>query len=185
MLAIHKDIQDRVYNELNEIYESTTTPSSTESISKLEYMEKVIKETMRLYPVAPFLGRECQADTKLSMWIVSKLSGWKYIIKITFLGTCTIPAGTLIMLDFHHLHRNEGTWGPNSHKFNPENFTPEKIAKIHPYSYLPFSGGPRNCVGKAWFNRKFTVLFRFRLYFRNQICLDIYENCACKFGETL
>lgn len=55
----------------------------------------------------------------------------------------------MVMLDFHHLHRNEEIWGPSALKFDPENFTPQKINERHPYSYLPFSGGPRNCVGKA------------------------------------
>lgn len=65
-------------------------------------------------------------------------------------GTCTIPSGAMIMLDFHHLHLSDEIWGPNAREFNPENFTPEKIAQRHPYSFLPFSGGPRNCVGKTW-----------------------------------
>lgn len=68
MLAMHQDIQDRVVSELNEVYESATTPSTNESISKLDYMEKVIKETMRLLPVGPFLGRQCLADTDISMY---------------------------------------------------------------------------------------------------------------------
>lgn len=171
MLAMHEDIQERIFNELSTVYESATSPSSTESISKLDYMEKVIKETMRLYPVAPFLGRECQADTEISMWKVSNLAESKFIFKFTNIGTCTIPAGSLVMLDFHHLHRNEAIWGPNSHTFNPENFTSENIAHRQPYSYLPFSGGPRNCVGGTWLNStwlmKLLNLFRFALYFRN------------------
>lgn len=74
MLAMHQDIQDRIVSELNEAYQSATSPSTTESISKLDYMEKVIKETMRLLPVGPFLGRQCLADTKISMY------GWQVSI---------------------------------------------------------------------------------------------------------
>lgn len=67
MLAMNQDIQDLVVNELSDVYESATSPSTPESISKLEYMEKVIKETMRLLPVGPFLARECLADTEISL----------------------------------------------------------------------------------------------------------------------
>lgn len=68
MLAMHQDIQDRIVCELSEVYQSATSTSTTESISKLDYMEKVIKETMRLLPVGPFLGRQCLGDTQLSMY---------------------------------------------------------------------------------------------------------------------
>lgn len=51
------------------------------------------------------------------------------------------------MLSFHHLHRNSEVWGPKADGFDPDNFLPEKIAARHPYSYLPFSAGPRNCIG--------------------------------------
>lgn len=67
MLAMNQEIQDLVVEELSEVYDTATSVSTPESISKLDYMEKVIKETMRLLPVGPFLGRECQADTVISI----------------------------------------------------------------------------------------------------------------------
>lgn len=63
------------------------------------------------------------------------------------LANYTIPAGTLILLAFHNLHRDPKVWGPEPDKFNPDHFLPEKAKDRHPYSYLPFSGGPRNCIG--------------------------------------
>lgn len=64
---MHQDVQERVVNELREVYESATSRSTTESISKLDYLEKVMKETLRLMPTGIFLARECQADTEISM----------------------------------------------------------------------------------------------------------------------
>lgn len=91
------------------------------------------------------------------------------------------------MLDFHHLHRNEETWGPNALKFNPENFTPQKIAERHPYTYLPFSGGPRNCVGKDCcdFELFYIVLPLFGFCSRHEIRLDISENSISEYAATI
>lgn len=66
MLAMHPHIQEQVFSELKHSYYSQTAPTEIENITKLVYMEMVIKETMRLFPVGPFLGRECLADTQIS-----------------------------------------------------------------------------------------------------------------------
>lgn len=65
MLAMYPEIQERVFKELTEVYDTNSSESTMELIGKLEYMEMVIKETMRLLPVGPFLGRECQANTQI------------------------------------------------------------------------------------------------------------------------
>lgn len=61
---MHPDIQDRAIAEIEEVYGSESGPyTDVEHISKLQYLEMIIKEAMRLFPVAPFLSRECTADT--------------------------------------------------------------------------------------------------------------------------
>ena len=58
-----------------------------------------------------------------------------------------IPAGTNVMLVNFILHRNPDMF-PNPDKFDPDRFLNPKSEKLHPYAYVPFSAGPRNCIGQ-------------------------------------
>lgn len=58
-----------------------------------------------------------------------------------------MPKGVEIVLGIFGMHRNEHIWGPKAGQFDPDNFLPENIEQKHAYSYIPFSGGPRNCIG--------------------------------------
>ena len=59
-----------------------------------------------------------------------------------------IPANTTIFLGTFSLHRDPGNF-PDPELFQPERFYPENIRGRHPYAYVPFSAGARNCIGKA------------------------------------
>ena len=58
-----------------------------------------------------------------------------------------IPAGITLLINFYSLHRRKDIWGENAELFNPDHFLQENIDKRPPYSFLPFSGGARNCIG--------------------------------------
>lgn len=65
MLGIHKDVQDNVRNELNRVLQEDAEDIPPSSLSQLKYLEMVIKETLRLFPVAPYLVRALKGDLAL------------------------------------------------------------------------------------------------------------------------
>ncbi|CAG9806070.1 unnamed protein product [Chironomus riparius] len=127
LLATHPEIQERVVAEIKEVFYSDEVEMSYDNLVKLEYLERVIKESLRLCPVVPIIGRETQATMKLDEF--------------------EIPAGITFIINFYTLHRRPDIWGDDAEEFNPDHFLPEHVEKRHPYSFLPFSGGQRNCIG--------------------------------------
>lgn len=132
MLAIHQDIQQRAFDEINRVLKDTPMdgPLAYETIEQLTYMERIIRETLRLYPVAPYLARECTDDTKISK--------------------CVIPAGANVIVSVYSLQRRHDVWGADADKFDPDRFLPSRFESVPPASFLAFSRGARDCLGRKF-----------------------------------
>lgn len=76
------------------------------------------------------------------------------IVFFIFSDQYLVPKDTTIHLEIYNLHHNPKYW-PNPEIFDPDRFLPENIMKRHPYSYLSFSAGPRNCIGNLDINYLF------------------------------
>lgn len=99
-------------------------------ITRLAYLDQVVKETMRLYP--PIHVGNRIANNGL------------------YLQDCPIPKGARIMLSYYLTHRDAKVW-EESGRFMPERFDRDDTQrKQPPFSYLPFGGGPRNCIGASF-----------------------------------
>lgn len=129
LLAEHKEIQERVRDEINSVIQENGGKLSMRALQNLSYLDRCLKETLRLYPSVFLISRKSAEDVKLQSYIV--------------------PAETILHLYIYQIHRDPNFW-PDPETFDPDRFLPEKIQNRHPYSYVPFSAGPRNCIGQRF-----------------------------------
>ncbi|XP_073951075.1 cytochrome P450 4C1-like [Choristoneura fumiferana] len=128
MLAKYPDIQQKVLQELDEVFGDSDRLFEKEDLMKLKYLERVVKETLRLFPPVPFIIRKVEEEVSLPSGRV-------------------LPAGSGVVVTIWGAHRDPHYWGPDAEQFDPDRFLPERFDLKHPCSYMPFSNGPRNCVG--------------------------------------
>lgn len=124
MLAIHQDCQEKAYQEIREIINSTDTDITLKELNSLKYLDLCIKESLRIFSTVPMIGR-CPSEPFV-------------------LNGIEIPAGVPIMIGIRQLHRKKEYWGEDALQFEPERFRDFKDNG----AYLPFSMGQRNCIGK-------------------------------------
>jgi cytochrome P450 len=151
LLSQHPDVERRLDEELrsvlgrennnndhhggglNQSKDCTATPRlpTIPDITKLEYTEKVLRESMRLYPPAWTLGRQALTDYMID----------KYVI----------PSGSIVLMSQYVMHRNP-QYFPKPEDFDPDRWTKEFKSVLPRFSYFPFGGGIRGCVGEpfAW-----------------------------------
>ncbi|KAK4871605.1 hypothetical protein RN001_015729 [Aquatica leii] len=130
LIANHDEVQNKILDEIQEVTNNFNQKIRFEHLSKLRYLEMVIKETLRLYPSVPAIGRKTTEDIYTS-------TGY------------FIPKDTYVGVQIYSIHHND-EYFPNAEKFDPDRFLPENCQNRHPYTYIPFSAGPRNCIGQRF-----------------------------------
>lgn len=130
-IGLYPDIQQQIHDELQQIFGKDKTRSVTQAdLREMKYLECVLKESLRLYPSVPAISRTTLEDFKLSDEI-------------------TIPGGSSIFIGIYALHHDPELY-PNPEIFDPDRFLPENSIGRHPYAFIPFSAGPRNCIGQKF-----------------------------------
>ncbi|XP_073848047.1 cytochrome P450 4p1-like [Musca autumnalis] len=124
-LALYPDMQQKCYEELQEYISDDLSSLNIKHLYNLKYLDCFIRETLRLYPSVPTLKRECIEDT---------IIGDKLML----------PKRTQINIHVYDIHRNP-KYFQDAEKFTPERFMSSE--KRHPFAFIPFSAGQRNCIG--------------------------------------
>ncbi|KAL7307172.1 hypothetical protein TKK_0000896 [Trichogramma kaykai] len=139
VLGAHQDVQARVMDELNEIFKGSDRPCTFQDTLEMKYLERVILETLRLFPPVPAIARKINEDVHLAS------------------GDYIVPAGSTVVIPQWKTHRLPEHY-PNPLKFDPDNFLPDRTQDRHYYAYIPFSAGPRSCVGRKYAMLKLKIL---------------------------
>lgn len=145
LLAQHPHVAEKLHAELDAVLGGRApTPAD---LPRLPYADRVIKESMRLYPPAWAIGREAARDVEL--------------------GGVPIPKGTQLWIVQWALHR-DGRWFEDPDRFDPDRWAGDLHKRIPKYAYFPFGGGPRMCIGHAFATMEAVLLLatfaqRFRM----------------------
>ncbi|HWH58392.1 MAG TPA: cytochrome P450 [Terriglobales bacterium] len=135
LLSKHPEIEQKLHAELHRVLGGRSPEFA--DLSALAYTDRVIKESMRLYPPAWSLARTAIEDFELR--------GYK------------IPAGANIVMSQWIMHRNP-KYFPDPEKFNPDRWLDPAMQKLPRFVYFPFGGGPRQCIGNMFALMETTLL---------------------------
>jgi cytochrome P450 len=147
LLARNPGVETRLHEELARELEGRSP--TVADLARLPYTERILAESMRLFPPAWVIGRRARVDVDLD--------GYR------------IPSGAIVILSPFVTHR-DARWYPEPLRFDPDRFTPEARSLRPRHAYFPFGGGPRVCIGEgfAWMEARLLLAtlaqrVRFRL----------------------
>lgn len=148
-IAKNPEIQRKCFEEIRDVLgDDWTRPASLSDLNSLKYLDLVIKETLRQFPTVPIIGRKATEETTIGEYELLFLFPMLNII--LSVGNFTYPKGTDIILIPHLLTHNPKFF-PNPLEFRPERFLEDETAEQSVFfSYIPFSAGPRNCIGQKY-----------------------------------
>ncbi len=127
LLAQNSEAEAKMHAELDSVLEGRIPTLA--DLPNLRYTEMVLSESMRLYPPAWAMGRQCTADVEI--------------------GPYRLPKGTYFFFSQYIMQRTP-EYFPDPLRFDPERFTPEAKAARPKYTYFPFGGGNRQCIGESF-----------------------------------
>uniref|UniRef100_A0A3B3Y8Q8 unspecific monooxygenase n=1 Tax=Poecilia mexicana TaxID=48701 RepID=A0A3B3Y8Q8_9TELE len=124
-LATNPEIMRKLQEEIDSTFPNKA-PVQYQPLMEMDYLDSVINESLRLFPIAPRLERVAKASVEINGLV--------------------IPKDMVVLVPTWPLHRDPEIW-PEPEKFKPERFSKKNKEDIDPYTYMPFGVGPRNCIG--------------------------------------
>ncbi|MBL0286992.1 MAG: cytochrome P450 [Bacteroidetes bacterium] len=140
-ISQNKEIYNKIKEEVKPIFEEGF--NGIESIKKLVYTRQVVDETLRKYPTAYILSRQCKANDKTD--------------------DVEIPGDYVVLLSTFYLHRNTKFW-KDPEVFDPERFGENGDKEAIRKAYYPFGGGPRMCIGNNFALWEITLVLAMMMY---------------------
>jgi len=135
LLGRHPEVEAKVRAEVEAVLGGA--PPTAETLPQLELTRRVVLESLRLYPPSWLFDRESiEADT---------------------LGDYAIPPRTVFCIVPYVQHRDPTYW-PDPERFDPDRFLPEAVKARPTFSYCPFGGGPRRCIGDEFALMEMTIV---------------------------
>ncbi len=134
LLAQHPEIEARLHAEVDSVLRETNGDvrvPTPDDLPRLEYARRIIAEAMRLYPPIWAVGRRALTDVQI--------------------GGYPLPAGALVLISQYVVH-HDARWWPDPERFDPDRWLPEVADSRPKFSFFPFGGGTRICLGEqfAW-----------------------------------
>lgn len=147
LLSQHPEVERRVHQEVDKVLGDKDAPS-TEDLARLKYTDRVLSESMRLFPPLPILSS-------------------RVAIEDDVFDDVRIIAGMRVVISPYAIHRHPRYW-PDPERFDPDRFRHDRQTTRPRFSYLPFGAGPRGCIGEHFARTESlivlaTIARRFRL----------------------
>ena len=130
-LALNQEIQQKLRMEIEDGLEENDGKMTYDLLFNLKYLDCVVKETLRKYPVIPVMLRTCTKEYQIP--------GTKLII----------PKKNVILIPIYSIH-HDAEYYPSPESFDPERFSVENSRDRHPMTFLAFGEGPRGCIGERF-----------------------------------
>nr|XP_060619510.1 ultra-long-chain fatty acid omega-hydroxylase-like isoform X2 [Anolis sagrei ordinatus] len=128
-LAQHPHYQDQCREEIQELLRDRDIEEiEWDDLSQMPFTTMCIKESLRLHPAVTVISRSCNEDVKMPSGQV-------------------IPKGVICLISIYGTHHNPAVW-PEPEVYNPHRFDPATSKQQSPLAFVPFSAGPRNCIGQ-------------------------------------
>lgn len=128
LLSQHSDVEAKMHAEIDSVLPEGRQLAFA-NLRQLPYTEQVLLEAMRIYPPTWRLVRRAVNEFRIGQYL--------------------IPAGSLVVVCQYAMHRNP-RYFPDAEKFDPDRWTVEAKSSRPHYSYFPFGGGPRRCLGEGF-----------------------------------
>ncbi|KPJ03616.1 Cytochrome P450 4C1 [Papilio xuthus] len=125
MIGSYPKVQERIFEELYDIFGNDDRDVTKQDLSQLVYLEAVLKETMRVYPIVPVTARWLDRNVKLKNY--------------------TLTAGRTCLMFVYGVHRH-AMWGPDAEEFKPERWLDPATLPHCPNAFAAFNMGRRICI---------------------------------------